>query len=81
MCWRPHLAAAMLCVNVSGHRETCVQQLLSVIHRSLEQVFEVLIFGHLLVPGLPPLSHRLTKSAAHYLITGYHPDDDVMKFN
>lgn len=57
--WSPHLAAAMLRVDVPRHGEACVQQLLGVVYRSLKEVFEVLVLSHVLVARLPPLSHRL----------------------
>lgn len=37
-----------------------MQQLLGVVHWSLEQVFEVFILWHVLIPSLPPLSYSLT---------------------
>lgn len=49
----------MLCVYVAGHREAAVEDLLGVVHRSLQQVAEVLVLGHLLVACLTPLRHSL----------------------
>lgn len=75
VCLRPHLAAAVLRVDVSRHGEARVQQLLGVVHRSLKQVFEVLVLGHVLIAGLPPLSHSLTerRSETHlYTCTAHY---------
>lgn len=60
-----HLAAPVLGVNVAGHGEAAVQDLLGVIHRGLQKVPEVLIFRHLLVPCLAPLRHRLAGDRKH----------------
>lgn len=73
VCLRPHLAAAVLRVDVSRHGEARVQQLLGVVHWSLKQVFEVLVLGHVLIAGLPPLSHSLTERRSEtqlYTCTG-----------
>ena len=72
----PHLAASVLRVDVSGHREASVQQLLSIVHWSLEEVSEVFILGHLLITCLPPLSHRLTGRQ-----TGERDDRLIMFYN
>lgn len=57
-----HLAAAVLRVDIPWHGEAGVQQLLSIVHRCLEQVLEVLVLGHILVPGLLPLSYSLRQT-------------------
>lgn len=49
----------MLCVYVAGHREAAVEDLLGVVHRSLQQVAEVLVLWQLLVACLTPLRDSL----------------------
>ena len=49
----------MLCVYVAGHRKAAVEDLLCVVHRSLQQVAEVLVLWQLLVACLTPLRHSL----------------------
>lgn len=53
------LWTSVLRVDVSGHWETCLQDLLSIVQRSLKKLLEVLILWHLLVSSLPPLSNGL----------------------
>jgi len=48
-----------------------VQQLLGVVHRSLEEVFEVLILRQLLITSLPPLSDSLTDRDQGLVLTSY----------
>lgn len=50
---------ALFRVDVSGHGEASLQDLLSVVDRSFEELFEVGILGHLLVFGLAPLGYSL----------------------
>lgn len=39
------LRAAVFSVDVAGHRETGLQNVPGIIHRGLEELFEVFIFG------------------------------------
>lgn len=61
---RPHLAAALLRVDVSRHGEASVQQLPRVVLRGVQQLLEVGVLGHVLVTRFPPLSHRLANTDA-----------------
>jgi len=53
------LRAALLRVDVARHREPSVEDLLSIVHRRLQQLFEVLVLGHVLVAGRSPLGYGL----------------------
>lgn len=55
------LRASVLRVDVARHGEARLQDLLSVVQRSLQQLFEVFILGHFLVARFPPLSYGLEK--------------------
>lgn len=55
----PSLRAAVFCVNVSGHGEPRLQDLLGIIQGSLQQLFKVLILCHFLVARLSPLGDGL----------------------
>lgn len=54
-----YLAASMLCVNVTWHREACLQNLLGIIQWCLQEVLEVFILRHVLVPSFTPLGYGL----------------------
>lgn len=54
----------MLRVDVARHGEARLQDLLGVVQRSLQQLLEVLVLGHFLVAGLPPLSDGLQATGA-----------------
>lgn len=53
------LRAAVLGVDVARHGEARLQELLGVVQRSLQQLSEVLVLGHLLVACLTPLGYGL----------------------
>lgn len=68
----------MLCVYVAGHREAAVEDLLGVVHRSLQQVAEVLVLWQLLVACLTPLRDSLSM-VDEYLEEGVHEKDAIRK--
>ena len=51
----------MLRVNVARHGEPRLQDLLGVVQRSLQQLFEVLVLCQFLVARLPPLGYSLER--------------------
>lgn len=53
------LRTALFRVDVPGHREPRLENFLSVIYRSLQQLTEVLVLGHVLVFEAAPLSYSL----------------------
>lgn len=63
------LWASMFSVDVARHGEACLQDLLSVIQRSLKQLLKVLILWHFLVACLSPLSNSLKLNWTKKFIT------------
>lgn len=68
----------MLGVDVSGHGEACLQDLLSIIQRCMKKLFEVFILWHLLITCLSPLSNGLSM-VDHQLEEGVHQQNAIWK--
>ena len=64
-----HLRPASLGIDVSRHRETGRQDLLCVVDRRLQQLFEVLILGQVLVTGFSPSCHSLWRKIQRQIKT------------
>lgn len=55
------LWASLLCINIARHRESCLQNFLSIIYWCLQQLAEILILWHVLIARRSPLSYSLRK--------------------
>ena len=76
-CTCSHLTATVLCLNISGHGEACAHEILGVVHRRLQQVFEEFILGHLLITLLPPLSHLLMQRQPRQWLMSLNPPQQM----